>query len=283
MSALDRVLVSAAVAVSPAAHRSDRREQWLADVRDARELDLSPTALAFGALTTALFHRRAGHRSTWGNTMTTMPGTVRSTPHTIPTIPVLLALAVVSFLASSVGLGLLQRYNGFAGAVDAILVNSFALTLVPGLAVAASVLLVTGASLRRRGIGAIVVLAVSALWWSLVTGHVNPPVSPALSLGLIAAAWLAVWLVVLRRPGWTWSLLLLPVVASVLVFPLANGVYGTELAFSVKAALSTSIDIVPFLVAVVAAAIARRMSVGGATAGVERDAAVGGAEAAGAR
>lgn len=262
MSALDRALVSAAVAVSPSAHRSVRREQWLADVRDARELDLSPTALAFGALTTALFHRRAGHRSTWGNTMTTMPGSVRSTPHTIPTIPVLIALAVVSFMVGSVGLGLAQRYNGFAGGVQLALLVTLALTIVPGLAVGASVLLVTGAPMRRRGTGAVVVAAVSALWWSLVTGFFNAPVWPPLSLGVIAAAWLAVWLVVLRRPGWTWSLLLLPITASVLVFSLANGVYDTQLAYSVKAALATAINAVPFLVAVVAAVVAGRLSTG---------------------
>lgn len=262
MSALDRVLVSAAVAVSPPAHRPERREQWLADVRDARELDLSPTALAFGALTTALFHRRAGHRSTWGNTMTTMPGTVRTAPHTIPTIPVLLTLAVVSFLVGSVGLGLAQRYSGIAGAVPLAMLVTIVLTIVPGVAVSASVLLTTGVSLRRRGTGALVVLAVSTLWWLLVTGFFNPPVPPALALGIIAAAWLAVWLVVLRRPGWTWSLLLLPIVASVLVFPLANGVYGTPLAYSVKATVSTAIDVVPFLVAVVAAVVAGRMHTG---------------------
>jgi hypothetical protein len=258
VSALDRLLVSAAVAASPYAHRATRREQWLADVRDARELDLSPTALAFGALTTALFHRGADRRSTWGNTMTTMPGTVRSAPHTIPTIPVLVTFAALSFLAGSAGLGLLQRYNG-SGVVLAFLLVPFALTVVPGIAVGASVLLVDGVPLRRRAIGAVVVLAVSALWWSIVTGLFNPPVWPALSLGVIASAWLAVWLVVLRRPGWTWSLLLLPIAASVLVFPLANSVYGSQLAYSVQAAAAMALDVVPFLVALVAAVIAKRL------------------------
>ena len=71
---------------------------------------------------------------------------------------------------------------------------------------------------------------------------------------------LAVWLVVLRRPRWTWSLLLLPIVASVVVFPLSNGLYGTQLAYSVKAALATAVDAVPFLVAVAGAVIAARFS-----------------------
>ncbi|OIH96527.1 hypothetical protein [Curtobacterium sp. MCBA15_001] len=262
MSALDRALVSAAVAVSPSAHRSVRREQWLADVRDARELDLSPTALAFGALTTALFHRRAGHRSTWGNTLTTMPGSVRSTPHAIPTIPVLIALAVASFLAGGVGLGLIQRYDGFASTVPTFLLVSLAVVVVPGLAVAASVMLVPEASLRRRGTGAVVVLAVTALWWTLITSTSAAPLPAAMVLGVIAAVWLAGWLIAQRRPGWTWSLLLLPVVASALVFPLSNSVFAAGLPFSVTATLSTAIDAVPFLVAVVAAVVARRLSTG---------------------
>lgn len=269
MSRLDGLLVSAAVAASPHAHRDTRREQWLADVRDARELDLSPTALAFGALTTALFHRRADRRSTWGNTMTTMPGTVRSAPHTIPTIQVLVTFAVLSFLAGSVGLGLLQRYNGFAGSIPVAQLVTLALTIVPGIAIGASVLLVAGVPLRRRAIGAVVVLAVSALWWSLVTGFFSPPVWPALSLGVIASAWLAVWLVVLRRPGWTWSLLLLPIAASALVFPLANGVFGTQLAYSVQAAAATALEVVPFLVALVAAVIAERLDQRAPRNGVE--------------
>ncbi|MCA5924806.1 hypothetical protein [Curtobacterium oceanosedimentum] len=260
MSALERVLLGAALAASPASHRAARREQWTADVRDARELDLSPTTLAFGALTTALFHRRAGHRSTWGNTMTTMPGSVRRSAHAVPTIPVLLALAVCSFLAASVGLGLLQRYNGFVGAVSVMQLVTIGLTVLPGTVVAACVLLVTGASLRRRMIGALAVLAVTALWWSLTTGLFNAPVHPALRLGTVAVAWLAVWLVVLRRPGPTWSLLLLPVVASVLVFPLGNAVWQTDLADSVSATVSCALGAVPFLVAVVGAVIAGRLS-----------------------
>ena len=261
MSALDRMLVTVAVAVSPLAHRLDRREQWLADVSDARELNLSPTSLAFGALTTALFHRRAGQQSTWGNAMNTTPGTMRRTSHTIPTIPVLLAVAIASFLAGSIGLGLVQRYNGIADGVPMFALISIALTVVPGLAVGASVLLVIGAPFRRRAFGALIVFAVSALWWVLMAGYFNLPIHPSLSLGIIAASWLAVWLVVLlRRPGWTWTLLLLPLVASVLVFPLANAVYTTALAFSLKAAVATVVDVIPFLVAVLAAVIARRTS-----------------------
>lgn len=260
MSALDRLLVSAAVAVSPAAHRATRREQWAADVQGAAELDLSPTALAFGALTTALLHRRVGHRSTWGNTMTTAPSSVRRTPHTIPTIPVLLGVAVTAFLLGCGLLGLLQRYNGLRGAMPVFLLDAVAVTVLPALVVGVSALLVTGAPLRRRAIGALVVLAVGTVWFAVTTGWFNPPVHAAVWPGTVASAWLAVWLVVLRRPGWTWSLLLLPIVASVLVFPLGSSLGGAGLSYSVAAALGTAVQVVPFLVAIIGAVLASRFS-----------------------
>ncbi|MDR6573954.1 hypothetical protein J2X60_002609 [Curtobacterium sp. 320] len=260
MNAVNRLLLTAAVALSPATHRADRREQWLADVRDARALDLSPTALAFGALTTALFHRRAGHRSSWGSTMSAAPLSVRRSTHTIPTIPVLLVVAVGSFLAASVGIGLMQRYNGVGATLPMFALLAIGLAVVPGLAVATCVLLATGAPLRRRALGAVVVLAVTAVWLAVVTGLVSLPVSPWLLLGLVAAAWAAVWLVVRGRPGWTWSLLLLPVVASLLVSPLSNAVWETSAAYSLKSTLSCALQLVPFLVALVAVGIAGRFS-----------------------
>ncbi|MFJ4294545.1 hypothetical protein [Curtobacterium sp. NPDC089689] len=265
MSALDRALIAAAVAMTPAAHRDTRREQWSADVQGAAELDLSPTALAFGAFTTAVFHRRADRRTTWGTTMTAVPGSVRRTPHSIPTIPVLLALGVLSYFAGSALLGLLQRYNGFAAAMPVYVFDAAVLTVVPGISVCASLLLVTGVRLRRRVLGGIVALLVGVLWFALATGIVNPPVHAALSLGIVAAGWLAASLVVLRRPGWTWSLLLLPVVAAILVFPLSNSVYGTQLAYSIKAAIASAVAIVPFLVALLAAIVAGRMSTDSST------------------
>lgn len=262
MNGVDRVLVGVAVALSPAGHRAARREQWLADVRDAPELDLSPTALAFGALTTALFHRRTDRRSTWGDTVTAAPLHVRPAPHTIATVPVLLVLAVGSFLAASIGIGLLQRYNGFGATVPMFLLLSIGLAVVPGLAVATSVLLAVGVPLRRRALGAVVVLAVTAVWLAVVTGLVSLPLYPWLLLGLVAGAWGATWLAVLRRPAWTWSLLLLPIVTSLLVLPLSNAVWETGSAYSVKAMLSCAVQLLPFLVALVATVVAGRFSTG---------------------
>ena len=260
MTALDRVLVGAAVAVSPAAHRDARREQWLADVRDAREFDLSPTALAFGALTTALFHRRAGHRSTWGESMTATPIHVRTTPHTVPTIPLLVGLAVVSFVVSSVVLSLLQRYNGLAAAMPLFTLVGIGLSLVPGASVAAAVLLAARVPLRRRVIGAVAAMAVACAWWVLVNGSLNLPVWPGLTLGLIAAAWLAVWLVTVGRPRWTLTLLVLPVIASVITFPLTNAVMSSGLSYSVMTFVSWTGQLIPFLVAILAAIVGGRFS-----------------------
>lgn len=260
MSAFDRLLVGAAVAVSPAPHRDTRREQWLADVRDARELDLSPTALAFGALTTALFHRRAGHRSTWGESMTAAPLHVRPAPHTIRTVPVLVGLAVVSFVVSTVVLSLLQRYNGLPAAMPLFALVGIGLALVPGAAVAVAVLLTAGAPLRRRVIGAVATMAVAFAWWSVVNGSLNLPFWPGLTLGLVAAAWLAVWLVATGRPRWTLTLLVLPVIASVTTFPLANAVMSSGLSYSLMTFVSWTGQLVPFLVAILGGVVAARFS-----------------------
>jgi hypothetical protein len=260
VSALDRLLVGAAVAVSPAPHRAVRREQWAADVRDAHELDLSPTALAFGALTTALFHRRAGHRSTWGDTMTTAPLHVRPAPHTIRTVPVLIALAVMSYLVASGAVTLLQRYNGVAEARPLFDLVGVGLAVIPGIAVAAAVLLTSRVPLRRRALGAVVVVAVAAVWWAAVTGALRLPVDPLLTAGVIAAAWLGVWFVVLGRPRWAWTLLALPVLAAVLVFPLTNAVMGSGIPYSAMALASLTGQLVPFAVAIVGAVVAGNSS-----------------------
>ncbi|OIH98933.1 MULTISPECIES: hypothetical protein [unclassified Curtobacterium] len=260
MSALDRVLLGAALAASPATHRAARREQWTADVRDARELDLSPTALAFGALTTALFHRRAPHRSSWGDSMTTLPTPVRAAPHTIRTIPVLIALAVLSFVVAAGVLALLQRYNGLPEARPVFDLVGVGMAVVPGLAVATSLLLASGVPRRRRGLGVIATLAVAAVWWAVTDGTLHVPGYGSLQVGLVAAGFLAAWLVTLRRPLWTLSLLVLPLVATVVVTPLANAVIAVGLSYSVMTLVWWAGQLVPFLVAVVAGVVASRFS-----------------------
>lgn len=209
MSALDRALLAVAVAVSPAAHRVVRREQWAADVRDAHELDLSPTALAFGALTTALFHRRAGNRSTWGDSMTAAPLDVRTAPHTIRTVPVLVAVAITSLVAAG-GWVILQPNSGYASTSDRVIgsVGTWSLVfVVPGLALAmAALVLQTGAARRRLGASMIAAATATAVVYPFLSGPLTLPLSvlPML-LGL------AGWNVAARTLAWTWTLALVPV------------------------------------------------------------------------
>lgn len=209
MSALDRLLVDAAVAVSPAAHRTARREQWAADVRDAHELDLSPTALAFGALTTALFHRRAGHRSTWGESMTAPPLDVRPAPHTIRTVPVLVAVALLSLVAAGAWL-ILQPNSGYESESDRIVGTAGLWTLVfvvPGTAMTlAALALRTPIGRRRVGASMLAAATVTGVLAPLTTVTAAFPI-PTIPLFLALAG----WLVAVRARGWTWSLALLPV------------------------------------------------------------------------
>lgn len=209
MSALDRVLVSAAVAISPAAHRETRREQWLADVQGADELDLSPTALAFGAFTTALFHRRADRRTTWGTTMTAAPTGDRPEPHRIRTVPVLVAVAVVSVLASGAWL-VLQPNGGYEALADRVLSILGLQVLavgVPSIAIALAAL-VLPTSRRRRRIGASTVLAAGAV--AIAAPYSSIALGPTLGFVPVFLA-LAGWFIAARVPAWTWVFATLPV------------------------------------------------------------------------
>lgn len=210
MNALDRVLVAAAVAISPAAHRAARREQWTADVQGAAELDLSPTALAFGAFTTALFHRRADRRTTWGTTMTAGPLDVRPEPHRVRTVPVLVAVAIASLLASGVWLLLQQNSGSATQRVVSTLAGEALVHVVPGVAVAVAILLLRATAPRRR-IGASMVLAATvavALMPSLpVTGSI-----PFEFFLLLTLAPLVGWFVATSTPWPAWSFAVLPMV-----------------------------------------------------------------------
>ncbi|MEK6311396.1 MAG: hypothetical protein V4755_11870 [Curtobacterium sp.] len=211
MNALDRLLIAAAVTISPAAHRETRREQWAADVQGAAELDLSPTALAFGAFTTALFHRRADRRTTWGTAMTAAPLDVRPEPHRIRTVPVLVAVAVVSLLAAGAWL-ILQPNGGYDAVSDRVLASIGLWSLVfvvPGIAIALAALVLPTSPTRRR-LGASMVLTATAV--AVAYPFTTIPGAMALSFLPMLVA-LAGWLVAVRVPAWTWVFAAVPVLA----------------------------------------------------------------------
>ncbi|PZE82113.1 hypothetical protein [Curtobacterium sp. MCBD17_032] len=220
MTALSRALVDTAVAISPAEHRVVRREQWYADLRDAADLGLSPTGLAFGALTTALFHRRGVRRTTWGDTMTTAPFSTAAAPHTIRTVPVLVTVAALAILMTGPWL-ILQPNYGYESDLDRTvgLVGIWLLSyLVPGAAVTAAALLLPGSGPGRRRLGAALVAAaaVGAVVTPLVLPVSGWPVSilPTVLPFLLA---LAGWLVATDAPRRAWLFLLLPLGAATLV------------------------------------------------------------------
>lgn len=256
MSALDRVLVAAAVAISPAAHRETRREQWVADLQGADELDLSPTALAFGALTTALFHRRADRRTTWGNTMTAAPIDTRPAPHRIRTVPVLVAVAVVSVLASGAWL-VLQPNGGYAALADRVLSTLGLQVLavgVPSIAIAlAALVLPTGR--RPRRIGASMVLATGAV--AIASPYSSVVLVPALGFVPLFLA-LAGWFIAARVPAWTWVFATLPVLYAFLD--------RSGALYAVLPQRSTPFLIgAPYLVLILAGFLASRFSTGRTT------------------
>ena len=216
MNAVDRFLVDTAVAISPDGHREARREQWHADLRDAAEVGLSPTALAFGAFTTALFHRRGARRTTWGDTMTTTPTPAPSVPHTVRTVPLLIAVAVLAI--ATVGPWMILQPNyGYESTFDQTVGMTglwLSLYLVPGAAVAVAVLLLPRTTPRRRRLGAamIAAAAVGAVVFPYVTPNTGIPVEVLPPLVALAG-----WLVAVEADRRSWLVMLLPVAAIALL------------------------------------------------------------------
>ncbi|WP_439690458.1 hypothetical protein ACRQ4C_05890 [Curtobacterium sp. SP.BCp] len=251
MNALDELLVAAAVAMTPAAHRETRREQWAADVQGAAELDLSPTALAFGAFTTALFHRRADRRTARGTAMTAAPLDVRPEPHRIRTVPVLVAVAVVSLLASGVWLLLQTNAGSRTERVVGTLVGEALVHVVPGVAVALAIL-VLQASAARRWIGATLVVAttVTAALMPFLPPSVQVPFEFSLLLSLLP---LVGWFIAARTPWLAWMFAVLPMV---LLYAEHTGALWTLL----PAQWNPILFGVPYLSLVVAGFVASRFS-----------------------
>lgn len=256
MSALDERLVRLAVALSPEEHREVRLEQWRADVRDAHELDLSPLALALGALTTAILHRTRPRRSTWETTVTVVARPVVQ-PHTIRTVPLLISFAFASVFVAFALIALLGRYGGSPSMSSAKLVAGALLILIPmGLLVAAT-LLVENASRTRRIVVAAIQAAGVVLFAGSVTGAFLRVYDIEIGVGIAATGMLAGWLLLKRLRGRSWSLLALPIVvfAAVQVGLLSLGAVEA-LPVAMQALLYGASMLVPFAGAVVGGIVA---------------------------
>lgn len=264
MTGLDRRLVDAAVSLSPAAHRDTRREQWLADLDGADELGLSSLRLGMGAFTTALFHRRAIHRSTWEDSpMTTVfvsPAGHR-VPRTLRTGSVLVVFAFLSMFVGSLLLVLLGRYGGtplsrtFYLAVDGVIAD------IPGLLFMGALGLSEGGTRRRRSLAMGMTVLLTVLFGSYVVGFGRMFAPDWLIIGVVVAGSVFVWLFARGHRGRVWLVTLLPV----LVLCAARS--AQEFAFSdlnAPAALLAftywMLNLVPFGACAVAALLAGRIS-----------------------
>ncbi|GAA4670951.1 hypothetical protein [Frondihabitans cladoniiphilus] len=263
MTGLDRRLVDAAVSLSPAAHRDTRREQWLADLDGADELGLSSLRLGMGAFTTALFHHRATHRSTWEDSpMTTVPVTGHHrVPHTLRTESVLIALAFLSMFVGALLLILLGRYGGtplsrtFYLAVDGVIAG------IPGLLFMGALGLSEGGTRRRRSLAMGMTVLLTVLFGSYVVGFGRMFAPDWLIIGVVVAGSVFVWLFARGHRGRVWLVTLLPV----LVLCAARS--AQEFAFSdlnapaaVLAFTYWMLNLVPFGACAVAALLAGRIS-----------------------
>lgn len=258
-------LVTVAVDLSPAAHRETRREQWLADVHGAAELDLSPVRLACGALTTAVFHRTRHHRSSWGNTMATAI-TTRPTLGAVPVLTIGIVLSVLVSTAFTMAFGG-EHGGGSWQWYRFIVVQAVFGAVLPAAAVVAMLTLLR--TPRTRLVVTSIALLAAAVafggWeiWALL-GVV--PVDYAYSM--VPTFWglptigLALWCWATEVRGWRWALVLVPVALWAAMLPFAQQVPVTALPLFER---------LPLLVGVAAGVVASRVRVGGRSGQPETD------------
>lgn len=201
-------LLHIAVALSPEPYRQARREQWLADVRDARELQMSPAHVAVGALTTALFHRRLRHRSSWGETLT---ASTAPTQHTVRTGPLVVGVGFVSALFGTLLLFMTSRYQGSPEGHLVFMMAVGLIVVVPTLAAVIVIGLTRQAAPRRRVLAALVTVAGLALYFWGLLGASPASLWEAVGMGSMMMG----WLFLLKRPRSEWLVILMPVAVAI--------------------------------------------------------------------
>jgi hypothetical protein len=206
-------VVELAAELSPARLRADRREQWLADLRDAGELGMTSGQVVRGAVRTALLHRRHVRRSTWEPSAMTTTTTVRPTP-TIGLAGVLVAAAVLCELAS---VAFEMAFGGDHGSGDwqwyrFIAVDAALGSVLVALAVVAIVMAIRPS--RLAGIASIALVAVAVLAGTMPV-WLGPTLLPL--DWVLPTVGLATWCAVVPGSAWRWALLVTPALASALV------------------------------------------------------------------
>lgn len=252
MSRLAGRIVAVAAALSPAEQRGERRETWQADIRDATSLDLSPTRIALGALSTVILHPSPRREAR-------LP--IAAQPHTIRTIPVLVAVAFLSVLAGGALIALLGRYSGSPSLVTAKWMALGLLSAVPALALMGAALLVEGASRRARAIACVAFAVATFLFTAPLTGALR---STWICTALAAALALGTWLALRGRLRSSWLLIVAPAVAT---FAVELLVLATLTLPSTPVAVLTmaywGLTLVPFAVVVACVRLAVGAPVGG--------------------
>jgi hypothetical protein len=218
------LVVEAAVDLSPEGHREVRREQWLADLRDAGELELSPLRLALGALATAVFHRSHHRRSSWEGTALSR---IQPTRSTIGTVPVLAAGIVLSILMSAAfTLAFGGRHGGgswewyrFIG------IQAVFTAVVPALGVI-GIMRALHVPRTRRLLAAAALLVASVgfggweVWPQLGIGAVDYSYSLEPTFWGLPTIGLAAWSWAVGARGWRWAVVTGPVVLWAALLPL---------------------------------------------------------------
>lgn len=219
-------LVGVAVDLSPEEYRQIRREQWSADIRDAAECDLDPRRLAFGAVTTSLFHRMRAPRHFRKESRMTATNTSRST---VSTASVLLLAVVSSILLSALftlafggrhGGGSWQWYRFVAiqVAFTTLLPSIGVILIMRAIKVPRTRVILAGAVLLAASVG----FGGWELWPYVGIGHVDYTYTLAPTFWGLPTLGLVAWLWATDARGWRWASITAPFAVWAVMLPLAS-------------------------------------------------------------